>query len=421
MFEALSPFRPSALPALLFLAWLPLFLFVPARHIRPFIVGVSLLTLVFVGGPWLAAGLVGTVLLGYLLVESAVRLRTRRGPACALAVILLHLAYFACFHLPLPAAFRAPPLRTADGPGVFIFFSGIALTFLRLLSYFCDRQRGHLPPTRLTDYLAYMLYFPQFLHGPLERAGDFLPKLERARSNWQPRDVPAGLARIALGAAVLVFGALFARLAATALPPAFRTDPLAGLARPELLSLPQLLVLIHAPAVFLYLCESAFASIQLGTSRVFGVHGTENFRAPLLAQNPRDVWHRWNITFSGWLRDYAYIPLGGNRRNKYLNTALVFIYCGLLHSPQLRCLAWALWTGSTLAAYTWLRDIVTHRRRPAEPPTPRSRPHFIVGLLARLATFHWFSIGVTIILDPDYCGYRILRRYLDVLAHCFVP
>jgi D-alanyl-lipoteichoic acid acyltransferase DltB (MBOAT superfamily) len=172
---------------------------------------------------------------------------------------------------------------------------------------------------------------------------------------------------------------------------------------------------IHAPAVLLYLLESSFAHLQLGVSRAFGIVGTENFDRPFLARDPRDVWHRWNITLSTWLRDYVYIPLGGNRCHKYRNILLVFIYVSLLHGLQPRCLAWGLWTGGTLALYQWLRDRYRARKRPTSTLRPTSTFRFILITLARLATFHWFAIGVTIILDPDYCGARLLRQYVTLL------
>ena len=412
MIPWLDPFRTTALPALLFLAWLPVFAVLPARHAMRFFVIASLATLLVVAGPIFAAGIAATIVLGYLLAESVARLHTGRRAGLVAGVGLLHLAYFGCFYLPLPPAFTAHGLRATDQAGVFIFFSGIGLTFLRLLSYFIERVRGTTSQLTLGDYLAHIFFFPQFLHGPIERAKDFVPKLRAAREGWTVRDIAAGLARVVVGLVTLLAIVPVLRAVHSAMPPALRDAPLAALADPEQLTLGPLLVFMHAPAVILYLLESGFASVQLGVSRAFGVRGTENFRWPLLAPNPRELWHRWNITFSGWLRDYVYIPLGGNRRHQPLNVLLVFVYCSLLHGLQPRCLAWGLWTGGTLALYTWIRGRVK-RARPGDTHHPVA--HAIGSVCARLLTFHWFSIGVLLILDPDYLGLRVLRRYLELL------
>lgn len=413
MIPWLDPFRTTALPALLFLAWLPIFAVLPARHAMRFFVIAGVATLLVVAGPVFTAGIAATIVLGYFLAESVARLQTGQRAGLVAGAVLLHLAYFGCFYLPLPPAFTAHGLRVADQAGVFVFFSGIGLTFLRLLSYFIERVRGTTPHIALGDYFAHMFFFPQFLHGPIERANDFVPKLRAARESWTARDVATGLGRITLGALTLLALVPVARALHSVLPPALRDDPMISLADPEQLTLGPLLVFMHAPAVILYFLESGFASVQLGVSRSFGVRGTENFRWPLLAPDPRELWHRWNTTFSSWLRDYVYIPLGGNRRHQPLNVLLVFVYCSLLHGLQPRCLAWGLWTGGTLALYTWIRG---HAERAQPVGKSRSVLRAIGGVCARLLTFHWFSIGVLLILDPDYVGLRVLRHYVSLLA-----
>jgi D-alanyl-lipoteichoic acid acyltransferase DltB (MBOAT superfamily) len=426
VFELFDRLLPTALPALLFLVWLPIFLLLPARHSTAFLTVAGLVTLVAVGGPRLAVGLVIAILLGYGLVESIGGLRVGRRAAFVVAGVLVHLGYWACFRLPLPASFRAPTLRVEDGPGVFVLFSGIGLTFFRLVSYLADRARGRTPRLPLADFLAYMLYFPQFRHGPIERGHVFANRLRQAGQGWSPRDLYAGLLRTGLGLAALPVAFGLAAACVRSFPQRFHSQPLAVLAAPEELNLPQVLLLLHVPAVFLYLLESSFASIQLGVSRVFGVRGSENFRHPFLASDPRDVWRRWNITLSHWLRDYAYIPLGGQARRRHFNVLVTFVYCGLLHGLQPRCLAWGLWTGGSMAAYLWIRDwleprlarraALRHAGLPLTEPRPVKGLRVPLAILSRLATFHWFCLGVTIMLDPQHCGYRVLRHYVHLIS-----
>ncbi|MEW6198875.1 MAG: MBOAT family O-acyltransferase [Planctomycetota bacterium] len=417
MFQALDFIRPTALPAILFLVWLPVFALLRGRHALILFAVSGFVTLVVVAKPLWALGLATAIAVGYLLVEGLARLRARRGAAGFVLLVGLHAAYWGCFQIQPPAAFRVG-LRPEDQAGVFILFSGLGLTFFRLVSYTVDRLwRGaaSLPPA---DFFAFMLFFPQFRHGPIERPHAFAPLLRQARQHWTPRDVLRGLARIGGGLGALVVAAVIASAAQSVLWRDTPRDVTRLLTSPEQLSLVQVLVLVHAPAVLLYALESGFASVQLGVSRAFAVHGTENFRQPFLAADPRTVWHRWNITLSAWLRDYAYIPLGGNRRHKYLNIVLVFVYAGLLHGFQLRCLVWGVWTGAGVALYSFVAD-----RRGPRPDTEACRgpTRRVVAWLGRLATFHWFAIGVTIILDPAYCGLRVLHRYVQLISAGWVP
>lgn len=409
--------QPTALPALLILPLWPLFMLLPPRFAREFVIVTGAGLLGVVGGPVLALGLSAAALAGYGLTELVARLRRGRRLAFLAGLAGLHVAYWACFLLPLPPAFQAAHLRPADRAGVFVLFSGIGLTFFRLVSYYHDRVRGGAPRSGLRDFLAYMLFFPQLRHGPLERCGPLAERLRAARSAWRPRAAGIGLLRVAW--ALALFGAVgFALRALGRAGPAARLA--AAFGRPEELGLAGVLLVMHAPALVLYALESSAAHLQLGVARVFGVAGSENFRHPLLATSPRKLWRRWNITLSDWLRDYAYKPLGGGRARRHLNVLITFLYCGLLHGWQLRCLAWGLWSGGTLALGLWLLDrLRPDRRRPAAASGgvwPRVR-----DLLARLATFHWFAIGVTIIADPDTCGLRILARYVQCLARLVLP
>ena len=411
----LEPFQLTALPALLFLIWLPLFLRLKNRHALPFFAATSAVMIMLIHGPAAGGALLLAVIAAYGLIERLARLGRGRRVAIVLALSALHAAYWACFHLPRPGVFDA--LREADRGGVFVLFSGVALSFFRLISYFWDRLRGDVRPLRLHEYLAYVLYFPQFLHGPIERPGAFVRRLHAAPQNWNPRHLAHGLARIGLGLAGLaaLVAAIFAAARLQLLPPDPGGEGRLLLGHPERLTVGQLLLLIHAPALMLYAVESSYARLQLGVSRVFAVNGSENYRYPLAAPNPRELWQRWNVTLSNWLRDYAYKPFRRLGVGRYLAVPLTFVYSGLLHGLQLRFLAWGVWAGGTLAIYLAITD--AWRRRQSQPPKP---PHkrFVRALLrtlAALATFHWLCIGVTIVIDPHYCGLRVFGRYLQLL------
>jgi D-alanyl-lipoteichoic acid acyltransferase DltB (MBOAT superfamily) len=188
-------------------------------------------------------------------------------------------------------------------------------------------------------------------------------------------------------------------------------------------------VLVHFPAVLLYLLESSYAHLQLGVSRAFGVTGTENFNHPFLATNPRTFWHRWNITLFKWLRDYVYKTLRGRRGAKYRRfpaILLTFIYCGVLHAPQWSAVAWGLWTGLTVSAYvvlehSWGLRRAGHRpgRRPGSPWHEVAR--WLQRTAARLLVYTWFCIGIMIILDAEHYGRLILLRWLNIITLGLLP
>jgi D-alanyl-lipoteichoic acid acyltransferase DltB (MBOAT superfamily) len=198
-------------------------------------------------------------------------------------------------------------------------------------------------------------------------------------------------------------------------------DNLRGMATSSEVAAIHIVLLVHLPAILLYLLESSYAHIQLGVSRAFGVVGSENFRAPFLATSPREFWHRWNITLFRWLRDYVYKPLRGRRGRAYRRLpalVLVFVYCGLLHGPEWRCAVWGLWMGGSLAAYLGLRGLVGRgwREPPAvEAPRGRTWSGLARRTLARLLVYEWFCIGVTIMLDVEGYGWGMLQAYGRVL------
>lgn len=414
MLEVLDPFRLTALPALLFLVWLPLYGWVPARHGRNLLTLASVATIYFVTGPILGTGLLLVVAGGYLLIEAAASLPFARGPALFVVLVALHAGYWSCFHLLIPSPFVLPWLRPADSPSLYILFSGIGMTFFRLVGYAVDRWRGaaRLSPAAC---LAYLLFFPQFRHGPIERSHAYAAHLAAARARWTGADIRAGLARTLGGVAVFAVMLALAAIFRHYLPDAFHAQPLNLLSQPELLSPAQFFIFLHFPVLTLYLAESSFASMQLGVSRTFGVRGTENFRHPWRASDPVDLWRRWNITLMTWLRDYAYRPLRRQRSLRYPAVVLVFVYCGLLHGLQWRCVVWGLFTGGTVALYLAAREYLY--RRSALPAWlerhPRTRR--ALDLLQRTLTLHWIAISIIIVMDPNHYGGRVLGRYVELL------
>ncbi len=435
MIDVLVLMRLTALPALVFLLVLPVFLALPARHARAVLIVASAAAICVVAGPVLGGMLLAANVAGYFLVELLARLPARRTVGVVVGVVVLHAGYWACFALPVPYPFAM------EGGGLgaatsFILMSGIGLTFFRLITYFKARLYDPVPPLSLADYLLFMLYFPQFRHGPIERAYTFVLRLRVARERWTPQQLWVGLGRISAGLAVLVVGRSVLAIWDHYLPEELEGDLRVLFSDPGRFADVQIIMLVQLPAVALYFLESAYAHLQLGVSRAFGVIGSENFNHPYLATNPRAFWYRWNITLFHWLRDYVYKPLRGRRGAKYRRlpaVVLTFVYCGLLHAPQWSCVVWGAWMGIGVAAYVVFEQASGRRGRAARvapgangalpergaarigrPPGGFGR--LLGRIAARLLVYQWFCIGVTIILDAEQYGLPVLRRWLAIVT-----
>ncbi len=410
--------RPTALPALLFLIWLPLWPIVRHRHSALFLTCASIATLPLIAGPAIAIALVAAIALGKLLTEACAAPlageRPRRtaptawSPRFAIGLIAIHIAYLAVLAGPAPRAWSIiKDVREVDRVGVFVFFSGVGLTFFRLISYYFDRRRGVCQRLNWGDYLAYMLFFPQFRHGPIERADDFVPKLRAARANWKPRDLAAGFGRVAFGLATLVVGgvcvtAIAQHVIGAELGEAFRIL----LETPEKLTGWRFLLALHTPLLLLVFIESAFASVSLGVSRCFGVVGHENYDWVLLSRTPREVWKRWNITTFAWLRDYVYRE-SPRRRFPRVSMFIVFAYAGAIHGLQWRFVAWGVVAGLSMTLWAWIAE---------RTPTPRGPLAAALGAAGRILTIHWCAWLAIILLDANHWGWLVLQRFAALLV-----
>ena len=106
----------------------------------------------------------------------------------------------------------------------------------------------------------------------------------------------------------------------------------------------------------IYCDFSGYSDIAIGVSRLLGIELIRNFNLPYLAQNPSEFWKRWHISLSSWLRDYLYIPLGGNRLGEfktYRNLMITMVLGGLWHGADAAYLLWGFYHGAMLAIHRW--------------------------------------------------------------------
>ena len=215
---------------------------------------------------------------------------------------------------------------------------GLSFYTFQSMAYTIDVARGQRPAPTFRDLLLYVAYFPQLVAGPIERSHHLLPQLMRAA------DPGPGALRV--GAELFAWGLFKKVVVADNLAPlverAFDQPDPGGLS---------VLVGCYAFTLQIYGDFSGYSDMARGIARWFGVELMVNFRQPLLAEGPRDLWRRWHISLSQWLRDYLYVPLGGNRGGRLAtdrNLLLTMLLGGLWHGAAWTFVAWGAVHGVAL-------------------------------------------------------------------------
>jgi alginate O-acetyltransferase complex protein AlgI len=301
------------------------------------------------------------------LIHRAERRRTRRTvTGLAVAGDLLVLGVFKYYSFFAQAfaqllhqlSFGVPfPLLTIALP------VGISFFTFQAISYTVDVSRGLIKPASLLDASIYLSFFPHLVAGPIVRAREFLPQLATPRD---PRRVAAssGLFLIGLGLVKKVVIADY--LGRTVVDPVF--------AVPQAYHAPDALLAAYAYAAQIYCDFSGYTDIAIGLALLLGFVFPQNFNSPYRALGFRDFWRRWHMTLSRFLRDFLYIPLGGNRRgrlNTYRNLMITMVLGGLWHGAAWTFVLWGTFHGAGLVTEhalsgrvkvklpVWLRWLIT--------------------------------------------------------------
>jgi alginate O-acetyltransferase complex protein AlgI len=217
---------------------------------------------------------------------------------------------------------------------------GISFYTFEAISYLVDVHRGTVPVERNPlKYAFFISYFPHLIAGPIVRYGKLEPQLRRFY-RFDPDLFVAGLLLFSLGLAKKVL--IADQIAA-------KTDPL--LASPAQLGFLGSWGAMLGYAFQIYFDFSGYSDMALGLARMLGIELPWNFDRPYRARSPREFWRRWHVTLSTWLRDYLYVPLGGNRKGELRRDANVLVTMGLgglWHGASFSFLFWGLWQGGLL-------------------------------------------------------------------------
>jgi len=239
---------------------------------------------------------------------------------------------------------------------------GISFYTFMTVSYVIDVYRREIPASRsLLDFAVFVAYFPHLVAGPILRASLLLPQISQVR-RISPEHISHGLWLLAWGVFQKMFVAdNLADLVAAVYGPG--TDPTGG----------DVLVATWAFAFQIYGDFAGYSNMARGMSKLMGIELNVNFRYPYFVTSPQEFWRHWHISLSTWLRDYLYIPLGGNRGTSWdtkRNLFITMVLGGLWHGAAWTFVLWGIYQGLVLGVartiaewgiplrYTWQKVLL---------------------------------------------------------------
>lgn len=270
---------------------------------------------------------------------------------------------------------------------------GISFYTFQTMSYVIDVYRKKLKASRsFFDFALFVSLFPQLVAGPIERATNLLPQIQK------PRIINAGQIYASL---FLIIWGYFKKVVIA--------DNVSLIANNIFNNYTNfhgidLFLGVLAFAVQIYCDFSAYSDIARGISKLMGFELMINFKLPYFALNPKDFWNRWHISLSTWLKDYLYIPLGGNRKgekNTYANLFLTMVIGGLWHGAAWNFVLWGGFHGIILILYRYLE-----KGREYLDPWNKNNNHLVVALklvlMFSLTLFGWMIFRATSVSEIVY-------------------
>src|SRR3954452_6236548 len=300
-------------------------------------------------------GVIGALCLLVFVWESLFsRLYKQGSKFCLVGIVqaLLLLLVFKYWNF-LTGLFFAAHQNPLTWSGAFLPL-GISFFTFEFIHYAVDRYRGVTPAGKFGECLAFILFFPTMVAGPIKRYQDFRPKLESPSLVWD-QDWEIGITRILVG--------LAKKFLIADLLTAF-TNHLnhADIAQAQRWVLP---IWLLAYGMKIYFDFSAYSDIAIGSARLFGIKVPENFDWPYLRTNIAEFWKHWHISLYRWLVDYVFIPLGGSRTAPsriYLNILITMLLSGIWHGAAMNFIVWGLWHGMLLCVHRlWSQWRTSHK------------------------------------------------------------
>jgi len=258
----------------------------------------------------------------------------------------------------------------------------LAISFFTFqqIAYLADCHQADTPGYRFTDYCLFVTFFPQLIAGPIVHHKEMMPQFPGtlpARLDWD--NIASGLFIFSIG--------LFKKVVVA---DQFATWANAGFSAGRILDIHEAWGASLSYTLQLYYDFSGYADMAIGAALLFNIRLPINFNSPYKAANIRDFWDRWHITLSRWLRDYLYIPLGGNRKGKaraHANLFMTFVLAGLWHGAAWTFIVWGITHGMLLSLHRFWRDAGFSM------PRALAWPLFLIWLNATMVIFRAESLA----------------------------
>lgn len=270
---------------------------------------------------------------------------------------------------------------TADFPGLeqsIMLPLGISFFTFTQIAFLVDAYRGQAREASFAHYTLFVSYFPHLIAGPILHHKEMMPQFGEARTYRFSHE------NIAIGLTIFAIGLFKKTVLADGIAP-YATPLFTAAGQGTAVTLLDAWGGTLAYTLQLYFDFSGYSDMAIGLSRMFGIRLPLNFHSPYKAANIIEFWRRWHITLSRFLRDYLYIPLGGNRKGKarrYLNLMLTMLLGGLWHG--------AGWTFIVWGGLHGLYLVINHAWRGARSVMGWGQPHLS-------GWRHAFSVGLTFI------------------------
>ena len=280
------------------------------------------------------------ILVNYAFLRKFERAPSKKWLVLAIVLNLCNLGFFKYFYffteiLEPITGFHA---KTDLGFRVFLPLAISFYTF-QMIAYVVDVYSGKIQEkTSLFDFAIFILFFPQLIAGPIMRHNDFFS--EYRNPQFKVDYMYSGISLILLG---IVKKILIADNISFIIDPVF--------SNPKLYSGETLALAVFGFSFQVFADFSGYTDLARGSAYLLGFSIPQNFRSPYLASSPSDLWRRWHITLSTWLRDYIYIPLGGNKGSELrvgFNQILTFTLGGLWHGANWTFILWGFFHGVML-------------------------------------------------------------------------
>jgi alginate O-acetyltransferase complex protein AlgI len=308
---------------------------------------------------------------------------------------------------------------------------GISFYTFHTISYTADIYRRKFRPRgRLIDYITFVGFFPQLIAGPIARASELLPQIAATRAAATAAQMEEAFWLIAWG--------LFKKISLADNFGMVVGQAAADLSQPRHAGVGYVFMIGFACQIY---CDfSAYTDIARGIARLFGIELPRNFLTPYFAVSPSDFWQRWHISLSRWLRDYLYIPLGGEREGRLKtlrNLGITMFLGGLWHGAGIGFIVWGLYHGALLVLYRVLPlDQLLQRRFKRSGHVLaallmfafvcigwiffRAPPAAVLPMLGSLASWPAFSLPLllfgALLLATELIGYRNGGEFVDVYS-----